>query len=136
MFEKRRWRVVHFCLHGSGSTFPMRVRIQPTKTMRIRIHNTGFFLMIFVDDEDRAREARKRRNYDLLLERRNTREGELSCYYTYYTYYTYFIVLHVVSFRFLTVSKFCLSLLSTRTRDKHPGSATMLEMLRIRWRNK
>jgi len=48
----------------------------------------GFFLMIFVDDEDRAREARKRRNYDLLLERRNTREGEL--------------LLHAVSFRFLT----------------------------------
>ena len=26
-----------------------------------------------LDDEDRAREARKRRNYDLLLQRRTTR---------------------------------------------------------------
>ncbi len=33
----------HFCSPGSrsGSTLPMRVRIQPKKSMRIRIRNTG-----------------------------------------------------------------------------------------------
>jgi hypothetical protein len=42
-FLRRSRRVGNFCLHGSGSAFPVRIRIQSTKLMRIRIHNTGFF---------------------------------------------------------------------------------------------